>query len=246
MNKIFFILAIIIPISAFSQEEPKTKLIDEFSGSIGVTNNGISFVPAFNLGAPAAIVNLKIAKKRFSFEPVFRFALEGKPWSFLFWFRHQTIKMNRFTLRLGTQLAINFRTILANTNGVDRKLMESRRYLVGEIVPSYKISEKVSVGIYYLFSRGFDDGLKATHFVVTNITFSHISISKNGKYYFNLTPQVYYLSLDSSPGLFTNALITLAREKFPLSIESIVNKKIKSEFVANDLSWNISLVYTFN
>nr|MBP6073208.1 hypothetical protein [Flavobacterium sp.]MBP6100608.1 hypothetical protein [Flavobacterium sp.] len=62
-----------------------------FSGGITVTNNGISLLPTFTLGKPAAIFDFAVKSKRWSFEPQLRFSLEGKPWSFVFWGRYKVI-----------------------------------------------------------------------------------------------------------------------------------------------------------
>ena len=66
---------------AFSQKTESTQIASHFGGAVTVTNNGISFIPTFTLGKPAVIFDLSMGK-RLSFEPQFRFALEGKPWSF--------------------------------------------------------------------------------------------------------------------------------------------------------------------
>lgn len=127
-----------------------------------------------------------MTKGRSSFEPDMRFALEGKPWAFVFWYRYKAIEKERFSLRIGAHPALNFRTVNVIRNGVAEELLESRRYLAAEIVPSYKISEKVSVGMYYLRGQGFDDGLKTTNFLVLNSAFTNLYISE--KFYFNVSP----------------------------------------------------------
>ena len=69
----------------FSQQVDSTKKENShFGGAVSLTTKGISTIPSFTLGKPAVIFDLFIGKKRLSFEPQFRFALEGKPWSFLF------------------------------------------------------------------------------------------------------------------------------------------------------------------
>ena len=90
----------------FCQEEDQP-FLDDFRGSASITHNGISLVPSFSLAEPAAIFDLKMTKGKFSFEPEMRFALEGKPWSFLFWFRYKAIKKERFSLRIGAHPAMN-------------------------------------------------------------------------------------------------------------------------------------------
>jgi hypothetical protein len=78
---LFVTLLLMLTQYAFSQKTDSTKRISYFSGSASVTNNGISIVPSFSLGKPAAIFNLSLTKKRFSVEQDLRFSLAGKPWS---------------------------------------------------------------------------------------------------------------------------------------------------------------------
>lgn len=75
------LLTLLINLSfiAFSQTSEITKMFSHFNGAITATNNGISFIPTFSLGKPAVIFDLSVGK-RLSFDPQFRFALEGKPW----------------------------------------------------------------------------------------------------------------------------------------------------------------------
>jgi hypothetical protein len=72
---------------SFSQKKDSTKSAGHFGGTIALTSKGISMVPNLSLGKPAAIFDLSMGKRKLSFEPSLRFALEGKPWSFLFWWR---------------------------------------------------------------------------------------------------------------------------------------------------------------
>ena len=65
------------------------------SGAASATNNGISLLPMFTLGKPAAIFDLSVGNERLAFEPQFRFSLEGKPWSFIFWFRYKAVNTSR-------------------------------------------------------------------------------------------------------------------------------------------------------
>ncbi|NJB71376.1 hypothetical protein GGR42_001838 [Saonia flava] len=226
------------------QEQEKKPFLDDFRGTASITHNGISLVPSFSLGDPAAIFDLKMTKGKFSFEPDMRFALEGKPWSFLFWFRYKAVQKERFSLRVGAHPAMNFRTVNIIRNGQTEDLIEARRYLAAEIVPNYKISDKVSVGAYYLRGKGFDDGVKQTNFLVLNSSFTNLFISET--LYFNISPQVYYLTLDDDEGYYAVAFITLAKKGFPLSISSILNKAIDTEIVPeDDFIWNVSLNYAF-
>ena len=79
--------------------QPSEPLLDHVSGSFSVTNNGISLIPSFSLGDPAAIFLGKFARKRFSVEPDIRFSLQGRPWTLLFWFRSQ-VQFNCINIQL--------------------------------------------------------------------------------------------------------------------------------------------------
>jgi hypothetical protein len=225
-------------------QEEERRFLDDFRGTASVTHNGISLVPSFSLGDPAAIIDLKFTKGRVSFEPDMRFALEGKPWSFLFWFRYKAIEKERFSLRIGAHPALNFRTVSIIRDGQTEDLLESRRYLAAEIAPNYKLSEKVSMGMYYLRGQGFDEGVKTTNFIVLNASFTNLFISD--KLYFNISPQAYYLTTDDDVGYYLVSFITFAKKDFPLSISAILNKAIDTEIVPeDDFTWNVSLVYSF-
>jgi len=245
-GSIYLIITLITLLTAhqsFAQEEKKP-FLDDFSGTASVTNNGISLIPSFSLGDPALLFDLKFKKGKFSFEPDMRFALEGKPWTFIFWFRHQMVQKEKFTLRIGAHPAINFRTITIMRNGQSEDILEARRYLAAEVVPTYKIGKNIEVGIYYLHGRGFDDGVKQTNFFVLTSTFKNLYITD--QYYFNITPQAYFLGTDDLQGYYVAGFLAFKKKDFPLSLSAILNKALDTEIVPeDDFTWNISLVYSF-
>ena len=151
------LLAATIP--AHSQEPAPRPVLDRFYGNIQLTNNGISLVPTFSLGDPALLFDLKLVKGRHSFEPDMRFALEGKPWAFIFWYRYQAVRSGKFSLRVGAHPAINFRTIDVVKDGEETRVIQARRYLTAEIAPGYDLGEHLRVGLYYLTAVGFDQGV---------------------------------------------------------------------------------------
>ena len=226
-----------------AQEETES-FLDDFRGTASVTNNGFSLVPSFSLGDPALLFDLKFTKRKLSFEPDMRFALEGKPWSFIFWLRYKAIENKRFSLRLGAHPALTFRTVNVFRDGQPEELLESRRYLAAEVAPTYKISDKVGLGVYYLYGRGFDEGVKNTHFMVLNSYFNNLYISE--KLYFNISPQAYYLLSDDLKGIYIVGFVSLIKKDFPISVSAILNKAIDTEILPeDDFTWNISLVYSF-
>jgi hypothetical protein len=231
---------------AFSQKADSTKNISHFSGAVTVTNNGISLIPTFSLGKPATIFNLSIGKGKLSFEPDIRFALEGKPWSFLFWWRYKLWTTDKFMINIGAHPALNFRTLRLLVNGDSTEVTVTRRFLAGELSPNYLLSKKVSIGMYYLYSRGIDKGVaKHTHFITLNSNISNIGFPC--KFYMKVTPQFYYLKQDKQNGFYFTSTLTLAKRNFPLSVSATINKTIQSDITASKIFvWNASLIYSFN
>ncbi|TDQ31196.1 hypothetical protein [Zeaxanthinibacter enoshimensis] len=243
-NTLHILLFLFLGIAIGKAQKEGGKFLDDFRGTASVTHNGISLVPSFSLGDPALLFDLKSTKGRLSFEPDMRFALEGKPWSFLFWFRYKAIEKDRFSFRIGAHPALNFRTVSVLRDGQSEDILESRRYLALELVPNYKISEQVSFGVYYLRGQGFDAGIKTTNFLVLNTTLTYISITDD--LYLNISPQVYYLTTDALKGFYTVAFLTLGKRDFPFSLSAILNKAIDTEIAPEEsFTWNVSLNYSF-
>ncbi len=234
----------IVQISS-AQNSDSAKKVYHFSGNALVTNNGISFIPTFSLGKPATIVTLSMGDKRLSFDPEFRFSLEGKPWSILLWGRYKITNTDKFKFTAGTHLGLSYNFPNVIINGISTDITQVKRYLASELVPNYFFNKNFSVGIYYLYSHGLDIGTtNNTHFITLNTNISHISILKD--IYINFRPQVYYLQLDKLDGYFTSATVSLQKNKCPFSIAAIFNQKIKTNIVTKDFVWNVSLNYSFN
>lgn len=219
--------------------QPKTAV----SGSVTVTNKGISTVPSFTLGKPAAILNVSIARNGFAFEPEFRWGLNGKPWSFLFWGRYK-LDGEKFHLIIGGHPALNFRTTTVTVNQEPRKVIVARRFLAGEVYPSYSVAKTVSVGAYYLYSYGFEqDVAKNTHFIALRTAFASIPLS--GRYFARFVPQAYYLKADARDGFYVNPVLTVGKREFPLSIGGQINRTIQTDILeGEDFIWNVSLSYS--
>src|ERR1043166_1493193 len=92
---ILFLILLLVTHFSFSQKEDSTNDVFHFRGAVTVTNKGISLVPTFTLGKPATIFDLSMGKKKLYFEPQLRFALEGKPWSFLIWWRYRLLNNSK-------------------------------------------------------------------------------------------------------------------------------------------------------
>ena len=206
---------------------------------------GISTIPTFTLGKPAVIFDMSMGKRNLRFEPQFRFALEGKPWTFLFWWRYKLLTTDKFLITLGTHPAIAFRNRFFSTNGVSREIIVAQRYLAGELTPNYVLAKNISIGMYYLYSYGVEkDVTKNTHYLALRSSFSNLKLSH--QYFMGFTPQFYYLKLDKQDGLYFSSTLTLAKRNFPLSISSIVTKSIQTDILASqNFLWNVTFIYSF-
>lgn len=242
---LLFVVFLLLAHFTFSQNTDSTKVVSNFGGAVTVTNKGISTIPSLTLGKPAIIFDLLLGR-RLSFEPQFRFSLEGKPWSFLFWWRYKLLRNDKFVMNIGAHPALSFKTVPISTNGVSTDVMVVKRYLAGELSPNYLLSKNISIGMYYLYSRGIEkDITRNTHYLTIRSNFSNIKLSD--QFFIKFSPQVYYLKMDQKDGFYFNSTLTLAKRNFPLSISSLINKTIQTRIpVGENFIWNVSLIYAFN
>jgi hypothetical protein len=230
---------------SFSQQSDTTNPASHFGGIITLTSKGISMVPNLSLGKPAVMFDMSMGKGKLSFEPQLRFALEGKPWSFIFWWRYKLINTDKFQLNIGAHPALSFKTYSFLVDEVTKEHMVVRRYLAGELAPTYFLKKNISIGLYYLYSYGVEEELtRNTNMVSIRGSFSNIRLTD--KFYMKLYSQVYYLNMDNIDGTYFNATLTLARRDFPLSVSSLINQPFRTNIAAgNEFLWNVSLLYSF-
>ena len=143
-------------LDGLAQESQKTNPTHHFSGTITATNNGISLIPSFTLGRPAVFFDLSIGGERLSFDPMIRFGMDGKPWAFVFWGRYKVVKDKRFTLNMGIHPAFIFSDMNIMIDGKEKSVMRASRFFAGEFMPTYKVSNHFSIGLYYLQGHGFN------------------------------------------------------------------------------------------
>lgn len=215
----------------------------DVAGAVSVTNNGIAVIPSFTLGRPAAIFDVHVRGERLSFEPQFRFGLDGKPWTFLFWGRCRLPERGRLRTTVGAHPALNFRPTTVVTNGAPREVLVARRYMAGELSPSYALSRHVGVGGHYLYSHGVDrDAVRHTHFVAARASLTDVRLP--GRYVVRADPQLYYLRTGGEDGVYLNAAATVARRGLPVSVSAMANTPIRTRIAAGQVAlWNVSLTY---
>ena len=215
-----------------------------FSGVITATNNGISLIPNFSLNKSAILFDLSLSKKRLSFDPMFRFGTNGKPWSFIFWWRYKMITGRKFTMSLGAHPAFLFRSQEVSIGSSKNEVLSAQRYFAWEVSPNVQINKNFSLGLYYLGSHGLTkDLVQYTHFLSLRLGLPFISLSKGFR--LSIQPQIYLLKLDQLQGSYLTATLSLWKSKFPLILNSTINKTTRTELAGNDIVWNVGVSYNF-
>lgn len=210
-----------------------------FSGVITVTNNGISLIPNLSLGRPAALFDLSMGKGRWSFDPMLRFGLDGKPWSLIFWGHYKLYDRPKFKMSIGAHPSVVFREIpLTNSTGATRKYLIGQRYFAWEATPTYFPVKKLGFGINYLGSRGLTtDITQNTTFLSFKTYLPNISLIK--KFYASIVAQFFYLKLDENDGTYASVFMGVSNTRFPISVSTFMTKKIQSNVAGKDLVWNV-------
>lgn len=217
-----------------------------FKSTTSITNNGFSIIPVFSLGKPAAMLDFSMGSKRLSFDPQFRFSLDGKPWIFNLTYRYRLLSYRKYELTFGGYLpALNFIERTIDNNGTPQKVQTVRRFISGELILNYLIKKNVKVGIYYLRGHGFQaDGPGDTYYLA--LRSSIINVRIKGRAFIDLNPQLLYLKVDTQYGFYVNASTTFGLKDFPLSVSSIINRVIQTEIPSKHFDWNINLLYTID
>ena len=227
----------------YSQTADSTKQLTHFAGSAGITNNGISVVPTFSFGKPAAIFLMSVKKNRLSFEPDVRFSLDLKRGGIALWWRYKILMNGKFRLNAGAHPAINF---IKTDSGKEtaKGARQTQYFLGGEVVPNYVLSKKVNIGAYYLYARGLqENGPQNVHFVTVNSNFSNLKLTKQLALMW--VPQFYYLNIDKEDGFYFTSTVTLLKKDSPISLQSTINKTITTNIPGNNFVWNLTLFYLF-
>ncbi len=246
------ITLLFIALFSHGQEAIDEKLQSEnkndfkFSGTIGLNTNGISPVPAFSLGKPAIMGFFSLRKNRFSFDPEVAYSTDGVPWFFSSCFRYRMLGKKRLGIKVAAVWNISHSYPEVIEDGISKTITKAERYLVFEFVPTYKLSEKFSLGSSVFVGRGFDKGsLKQMHFIsmVGNIT--KLGLSK--KLYCSIFPQVFYLNLDGdTDSFFASGVFGIGHAKLPLFLSIQMNQPVVTSISPDPgFSWNVGLSYTF-
>jgi hypothetical protein len=226
---------------AHAQSPDSTRHHSAVTGAISVTNKGISVIPTFTLGKPAAIIDLIVRKRRLSFEPQFRAGLDAKPWSFIFWGRYQLVQRERLHVQIGAHPSVLFRKTQTTIGGNVGEYLVARRYLATEFAPSYTVSRHLNVGVYYLYSHALErDVAQNTNYVAARAALTGLPLSHEVS--LRVDPQLYYLSTDRQNGYYANGAVTIAKARSPFSLSASANKPMRTTIAGGAaFLWNVSL-----
>ena len=231
-------------LSAQSNDSASAKIYS-FGGAVTIQSKGISTIPNLTLGKPAAVFDMKVGRK-LTFEPQFRFALEGKPWAMVFWWKYNTQVSNKLRLVFTTNYSLSYKAMTYYTStGTAQEIIRTTRYLAGGFEPNYQINKYLGIGVYLFYTYGIEEFItKNTYMVSFRPGISNIPVAKNTTA--RITPEVYYLKMDDNEGVYLNARLSVSNRNFPVSLSALVNKPLESNIPSEyDFLWHVALTYSF-
>ena len=247
LRLIFPLLLISISHTLSAQKNDSTiTKISSFGGAVTIQSKGISTIPNLTLGKPAAVFDLKVGRK-LTFEPQFRFSLDGKPWAMVFWWKYYGSVGEKLTITYYTNYSFSYKTITTySSTGTPQEIIRTTWYLVAAVQPNYQVNKYMGVGIYLFYNHGLESFITQNTIMLSfRPSFSNIPVTKNISAILN--PEIYLLKMDDKNGTFLNARFSVTKKNFPLSVSGLINKSLKSNIPSDyDFLWNVGLSYTFN
>ena len=240
---LLFMVSYSLILSAQKSDSATARLYN-FGGAVTVQSKGISTIPNLTLGKPAMIFDMSVGRK-LTFEPQFRFSLEGKPWAMVFWWRYKIFTGDKFKIDARANYSLAFKTITDTSSGKSQDFIRTTRYLAGALSPNFQINRYLGVGMYLFYTKGLEKYItQNTYMVSFRPSISNIPITKNIVARFG--PEIYYLIMDDKDGVYLNTTLLISKKNFPLSISALANRSLKTDIPANyDFLWNVGVVYSF-
>jgi hypothetical protein len=239
-----FLVLLSHPLVAQEKDSIYTR-ISSFGGAVTIQSKGISTIPNLTLGKPAAVFDMKVGRK-LTFEPQFRFSLEGKPWAIVFWWRYNASISSKFRMIASVNHSLSFKSIADTASGTKLETIRATRYMAAALAPDMQVNKYIGIGLYLFYSRGIEKYITRNTWMVSfRPGISNIPIGKNMVVRF--VPEMYYLKMDDNDGVFLNTALLISRKKFPLSVSALINKALESDIPSEyNLLWNVGLIYSFN
>lgn len=243
-TRLFVLCAVFQSLMVWGQSD-STAAKTLLNGLILVTNNGIAQIPAYSLDRPAVSALLFLKIKRFSYEPDFNFALDGRPWGFGQSFFYHVANKNKFRLRVGPALGLAFSYPEVMQNGELVKINKGERYFISKILPSYLFSKRTTLSLIYWNGQNLEEqSINSINFLSALLSITQIPLGS--KLYTSLYPQVFYLNVDGDDGLFAAPVIAAGIRDIPFFLSSQVNATLLTRMNPRPaFKWNIALNYAF-
>ena len=232
--------------SVIAQEIDSTHNISNFSGKVGITNNGFSIIPTFSLNSPAAIINFSWRKNRLSFEPDVRLVTDASKGGMLFWLRYQLVEKKKFNLRTGVHPAFSYVRREVAENGKSTEITEMLRFAAFEVVPNYQITSNWGIGAMFLHGSGLQThGPQNTNVLFLNTSITNIKVG--GDFRLQVLPTIFFLNVDSKTGSYFSGTVIISKNNLPFTLQSTINQTFRSNITGNkDFMWNVMLAYNFS
>ncbi len=241
MKNFFLLFLLSLSSLAFAEEKDSTKTA-YLAGQITATNNGVALIPSFSLGKPAVLFDMNLGKGRLSFDPMFRFAMNGKPWAFIFWWRYKLIETKKWSMGVGAHPSVIFNEATIQEKGVSHTYLVANRFFAMELSPTYHITKNTSFGIYTLKARslGRAEVLNNTFLAVRG----HIAnIIVAPRWLLTLSPQAYFLKMNEKTGIYGNITAGIRLPNSAISLTGLVNHGFKTEIEGKRTLYSAGLVY---
>jgi len=233
------------PTLSAQKKDSTVAKINSFGGAVTIQSKGISTIPNLTLGKPAAVFDMKVGRK-LTFEPQFRFSLEGKPWAIVFWWRYNATISSKFRMVVSANHSLSFKSTTDTSSGTSQEIIKTTRYLAGTLAPNFQVNKYIGIGVFLFYTRGIEKYItRNTYMVSFRPTISNIPITKN--IVARVGPEIYYLIMDDNDGVFFNTSFLISSKNCPLSLSALINKRLKSNIPSEyNFLWNVGLSYTFN
>ena len=218
--------------------------INNFAAVVTVQTKGISTIPNLTLGKPAIIFDMKIGRK-LTFEPQFRFSLEGKPWAMVFWWRYYAAAGKKYKMIFSTNYSLAYKSIVDTVPEPSVEMIRATRYLAATMLSNYQVNKYIGIDVYLFYTYGIEKFITRNTWMASfRPSFSNIPITKN--IIARIVPEIYYLKMDENDGVYLNATLLISKKNFPISISGLINNPLKSNIPTNyGLLWNVGVTYTF-
>ena len=105
--------------------------------------------------------------RKLTFEPQFRFALDGKPWAMVFWWRYYAI-IQAISSKwiLSTNYSLHTRLFSDTSVEPSQEIIRTTRYLAGALAPNYQINKYFGIGMYLFYNYGIEKYITRNTYMV--------------------------------------------------------------------------------